>query len=48
MMAGCPFIVKPAPDTPYSALALAALAEEAGIPAGIFNVITGDAIAIGG
>ncbi|EPJ52008.1 MAG: succinate-semialdehyde dehydrogenase [Osedax symbiont Rs2] len=48
MMAGCPFIVKPAPDTPYSALALAALAEEAGIPAGIFNVVTGDAIAIGG
>ena len=48
MMAGCPFIVKPAPDTPYSALALAVLAEEAGIPAGIFNVITGDAIAIGG
>ncbi|OUS32464.1 succinate-semialdehyde dehydrogenase (NADP(+)) ['Osedax' symbiont bacterium Rs2_46_30_T18] len=48
MMAGCPFIVKPAPDTPYSALALAALAEEAGIPPGIFNVVTGDAIAIGG
>ncbi|MAC47461.1 MAG: succinate-semialdehyde dehydrogenase (NADP(+)) [Oceanospirillum sp.] len=48
MAAGCPFIVKPAPDTPYSALALAVLAEEAGVPAGIFNVVTGDAIAIGG
>lgn len=48
MVAGCPFIVKPAPDTPYSALALAALAEEAGVPAGIFNVVTGDAEAIGG
>ncbi|MBY4679070.1 NAD-dependent succinate-semialdehyde dehydrogenase [Marinobacterium sp. CAU 1594] len=48
MAAGCPFIVKPAPDTPYSALALAVLAEEAGIPAGVFNVVTGDAKAIGG
>ncbi|WP_027856325.1 NAD-dependent succinate-semialdehyde dehydrogenase [Marinobacterium jannaschii] len=48
MAAGCPFVVKPAPDTPFSALALAALAEEAGIPAGIFSVVTGDAIAIGG
>ncbi|MGB2130788.1 MAG: NAD-dependent succinate-semialdehyde dehydrogenase [Marinobacterium sp.] len=48
MAAGCPFVVKPAPDTPYSALALAVLAEEAGVPAGIFNVVTGDAIAIGG
>ncbi len=48
MAAGCPFIVKPAPDTPYSALALAVLAEEAGIPAGIFSVVTGDAVAIGG
>ena len=48
MAAGCPFVVKPAPDTPFSALALAALAEEAGVPAGIFSVVTGDAIAIGG
>ncbi len=48
MAAGCPFIVKPAPDTPFSALALAVLAEKAGIPAGIFNVVTGDAVAIGG
>lgn len=36
---GCPVIVKPAPDTPLSALALAHLAEEAGFPAGIFNVL---------
>ena len=46
--AGCPIVVKPATSTPYSALALAALAEEAGIPAGVFNVITGDSGAIGG
>jgi succinate-semialdehyde dehydrogenase / glutarate-semialdehyde dehydrogenase len=36
---GCPVIIKPAPDTPLSALALAHLAEEAGFPAGIFNVL---------
>mgnify|MGYP006168209259 CR=1 FL=1 len=48
LAAGCPCIVKPAPETPFSALAMAALAEQAGIPPGIFNVITGDAIAIGG
>jgi succinate-semialdehyde dehydrogenase/glutarate-semialdehyde dehydrogenase len=47
LAAGCPCIVKPAPETPFSALAMAVLAEQAGIPAGIFNVITGDAIAIG-
>jgi succinate-semialdehyde dehydrogenase/glutarate-semialdehyde dehydrogenase len=47
LAAGCPCIVKPAPETPFSALAMAALAEQAGIPAGIFNVITGDAVAIG-
>jgi len=45
---GCPMIVKPAEATPYSALALAVLAEEAGIPKGIFNVVTGDARKIGG
>jgi len=44
---GCPMIVKPAEATPYSALALAVLAERAGIPAGIFSVITGDAKSIG-
>lgn len=45
---GCPMVIKPAEATPYSALALAVLAERAGIPAGIFSVITGDAKAIGG
>ncbi|MBS7662137.1 NAD-dependent succinate-semialdehyde dehydrogenase [Pseudomonas lalucatii] len=48
LAAGCPCIVKPAPETPFSALAMAALAEQAGIPAGIFSVVTGDAVAIGG
>ncbi|AQZ96356.1 NAD-dependent succinate-semialdehyde dehydrogenase [Halopseudomonas phragmitis] len=48
LAAGCPCIIKPAPETPFTALALAALAEQAGIPAGIINVITGDAVAIGG
>jgi succinate-semialdehyde dehydrogenase/glutarate-semialdehyde dehydrogenase len=40
LAAGCPVVVKPAELTPLSALALAALAEEAGMPAGVFNVIT--------
>jgi len=44
---GCPMVVKPAEATPYSALALAVLAERAGIPAGVFSVITGDAKEIG-
>ncbi|VXC35264.1 succinate-semialdehyde dehydrogenase [Pseudomonas sp. 8Z] len=48
LAAGCTCIVKPAPETPFSALALAALAEQAGIPAGVLNVVTGDAVAIGG
>lgn len=48
LAAGCPFVVKPAPETPFSALALAVLAEEAGVPAGVFSVLTGDAVAIGG
>jgi len=43
LAAGCPVIVRPASETPFSALALAVLAEEAGLPAGLFNVITGDA-----
>lgn len=47
LAAGCTMIVKPAPQTPFTALALAVLAERAGIPKGVFNVITGDAIAIG-
>lgn len=40
---GCTVVVKPAGETPYSALALAELAERAGFPAGVFNVVTGDA-----
>jgi succinate-semialdehyde dehydrogenase/glutarate-semialdehyde dehydrogenase len=46
--AGCPIVVKPAPQTPFSALAMAELAQRAGMSAGVFNVITGDAVAIGG
>jgi succinate-semialdehyde dehydrogenase/glutarate-semialdehyde dehydrogenase len=46
--AGCPIVVKPAPQTPYSALAMAELARRAGLPPGVFNVVTGDAVAIGG
>jgi succinate-semialdehyde dehydrogenase len=40
LAAGCPVVVKPAEDTPLCALALAKLAEEAGIPKGVFNVVT--------
>ena len=43
----CPVVIKPASQTPYSALALAALAEEAGFPKGTLNVITGKASEIG-
>lgn len=46
--AGCSVVVKPSEFTPYSALALAELAERAGIPKGVFNIVTGDATAIGG
>ncbi len=45
---GCPIVAKPATQTPYSALALAVLAERAGVPKGVFNVVTGSASAIGG
>ena len=48
LAAGCPIIVKPAEATPYSALALAVLAEQAGVPKGIFSVITGNPVNIGG
>jgi succinate-semialdehyde dehydrogenase/glutarate-semialdehyde dehydrogenase len=48
LAAGCTFVCKPALQTPYSALAMAKLAIDAGIPPGVFNVITGDAKAIGG
>jgi succinate-semialdehyde dehydrogenase/glutarate-semialdehyde dehydrogenase len=44
---GCTVVCKPASETPLTALALAALAEEAGIPKGVFNVITGKASTIG-
>lgn len=47
LAAGCTMIVKPAPQTPFTAFALAELAQRAGIPAGVFNVVTGDAIEIG-
>ncbi|TAM57818.1 NAD-dependent succinate-semialdehyde dehydrogenase [bacterium] len=43
LAAGCTFILKPAEQTPLSALAVAALAEQAGFPAGVFNVVTGAA-----
>jgi succinate-semialdehyde dehydrogenase/glutarate-semialdehyde dehydrogenase len=48
LAAGCTIIVKPASQTPLSALALARLAEQAGIPGGVLQVITGCASAIGG
>ena len=48
LAAGCPMVIKPAAQTPFSALALAALAEEAGVPKGIISVVTGSASAIGG
>lgn len=47
LAAGCPCIVKPAPETPFTALALVHLALEAGIPGEVFSVVTGDARAIG-
>jgi succinate-semialdehyde dehydrogenase/glutarate-semialdehyde dehydrogenase len=48
LAAGCTMVVKPAESTPLSAFALAVLAERAGIPGGVFNVLTGDPKAIGG
>ena len=49
LAAGCTVVAKPATQTPYSALALAVLAERAGLPAGVLNIVTGrDARAIGG
>lgn len=48
LAAGCTIVVKPAEQTPLSALALAELAERAGVPAGVLNIITGQASAIGG
>lgn len=49
LAAGCTVVCKPALQTPYSALAIAVLAERAGVPAGVLNIVTGqDAVAIGG
>jgi len=48
LAAGCTMVVKPATQTPYSALALAELSSRAGIPAGVFSVVTGSAGEIGG
>jgi succinate-semialdehyde dehydrogenase / glutarate-semialdehyde dehydrogenase len=47
LAAGCTVLVKPASETPLTALAIAKLAENAGIPAGVFNVITGSSTKIG-
>ena len=48
LAAGCVVVLKPAEATPLSALALAELAARAGVPKGVFNVLTGDPVAIGG
>ena len=48
LAAGCPMIAKPAQATPFSALALAVLGERAGLPPGVFSVLTGSSRAIGG
>ncbi|MBU2090016.1 MAG: NAD-dependent succinate-semialdehyde dehydrogenase, partial [Alphaproteobacteria bacterium] len=48
LAAGCTIVIKPATATPFSALALAELAERAGVPKGVMNVVTGSASAIGG
>ena len=48
LAAGCTFVCKPATQTPYSALAMAELAERAGVPKGVFNIVTGSATEIGG
>jgi succinate-semialdehyde dehydrogenase/glutarate-semialdehyde dehydrogenase len=48
LASGCPMVLKPASATPFSALALAELAERAGVPKGVFSVVTGDAKVIGG
>jgi len=48
LAAGCTVVIKPAGQTPYSALAMAELGERAGIPRGVLNILTGDSSAIGG
>ncbi|PWU28235.1 succinate-semialdehyde dehydrogenase (NADP(+)) [Pseudomonas sp. RW407] len=47
LAAGCSVVLKPANETPFSALALVELAERAGLPAGLLSIVTGDAVAIG-
>ncbi|AVT76367.1 succinate-semialdehyde dehydrogenase NAD(P)+ [Rhodopseudomonas palustris] len=47
LAAGCTVVIKPAPETPLTALALGVLAQRAGFPPGVLNIITGDAPAIG-
>ncbi|ANL42770.1 succinate-semialdehyde dehydrogenase (NADP(+)) protein (plasmid) [Rhizobium phaseoli] len=48
LAAGCAVVLKPALQTPFSAIAIAVLAERAGLPSGLLNIVTGDAAAIGG
>jgi succinate-semialdehyde dehydrogenase/glutarate-semialdehyde dehydrogenase len=48
LAAGCTMVVKPATATPFSALAIAKLGQQAGVPKGVFNVVTGSSAAIGG
>jgi len=48
LAAGCTVVIKPAAETPFSAIALAQLAAEAGIPAGVVNVVTGSGSVVGG
>jgi succinate-semialdehyde dehydrogenase/glutarate-semialdehyde dehydrogenase len=48
LAAGCPVVLKPASQTPFTALALAVLAERAGLPKGLLNVLTGESKSIGG
>lgn len=48
LAAGCPIVLKPASSTPYTATALVELADRAGVPAGVINLLSGSAQAIGG
>ena len=48
LAAGCGVVVKPAEQTPFTALALGVLAEDAGLPPGLLNIVTGDAATVGG
>ena len=48
LAAGCAIVVKPAEQTPFSAIAMAVLAERAGLPSGVFSIVTGEPVTIGG